>query len=61
MGEVKGQGHIADPVSNRCTSFQFHIDNENQSYMSKTYPKFSNKISQKHIFSTEFLQNITTW
>ena len=26
MGEVKGQGHIIDPVSNQCISFLFHMN-----------------------------------
>ena len=29
MSEVKDQGHIEYPVSNRCTSFSFHINQTN--------------------------------
>ena len=55
MGEVKGQGHIVHPVSNRCTSFLFHIIQTNHSWdmsnkvfdLEKTHPKFSKKIWQK--------------
>ena len=32
MGEVKGQGHIVHPVSNRCTSFSFYISRTNHSW-----------------------------
>ena len=31
MGEVKGQGHIIHPTSNRCTSFSLHINRTNRS------------------------------
>ena len=52
IGEVKGQGHIIHPVSNRCTSFSFHINLTNHSWdisnwvfdLEKTHPKFSKKI-----------------
>ena len=54
MGEVKSQGHIIHPVSNRCT-FSFHINRTNYSWdmsnrvfdLEKTHPKFSKKILQK--------------
>ena len=57
MGKVKGQGHIVHPVSNRCTSFLFHINRTNHSWdmsnrvfdLEKTHPKFSKKIWQKRI------------
>ena len=32
MGEVKGQGHIVNPVFNRCTSFSLHISWTNHSW-----------------------------
>ena len=32
MGEVKGQGHIVYPVSNRWTSFSFLINRTNHSW-----------------------------
>ena len=31
MGEVKGQGHITDTVSNWWTSIKFHINQTNRS------------------------------
>ena len=31
-GEVKGQGHIVHPASNRCTSCLFHINRTNHSW-----------------------------
>ena len=51
MGEVKGQGHIIYPVSNRCISFLFHINQAKHSWdmsnwvfdLEKTHPKFSQK------------------
>ena len=54
MGQVKGQGHIVHPVSNRCTSFSFHINRTNHSWdmsnwvfdLEKTHPKFSKKIGK---------------
>ena len=57
MCEVKGQGHIVCPVSNRCTSFSFHInqtkhfwDMSNRVFdLGKTHPKFSKKICQKRV------------
>ena len=60
MGEVKGRGHIVHPVSNRCTSFSFHINRTNHSWdmsnivfdLEKTHLKFSNKIWQKTKFPT---------
>ena len=47
MSEVKSQGHIVHPVSNRCTSFLFHINQTNPSWdmsnkvfdLEKTHPK----------------------
>ena len=55
MGEVKDQGHI---VSNRCTSFSFHINRTNHSWdksntvfdLEQTHPKFLKKIWQKKTF-----------
>ena len=55
---VKGQGHIAHPVSTRCTSFSFHINRTNHSWdmsnrvfdLEKTHPKNSKKIWQKMSF-----------
>ena len=32
MGEVKGQGHIVYPVSNRCTTLSFHVNRTNHSW-----------------------------
>ena len=51
MSEVKGQGHILHPVSNRCTSFLFHINLTNHSWdmakivldLEKTHPKLKKK------------------
>ena len=48
MSEVKGQGHISYPVSNRCISFSFHINPTNHSWdmakivfdLEKIHPKF---------------------
>ena len=48
MSEVKDEGHILYPVSNRCTSFSFHINRTNHSWdmanivfgLEKTHPKF---------------------
>ena len=56
MGEAKVQGHIVYPVSERCTSFPFHINRTNHSWdmsntvfdFEKTYPKFLKKIWQKN-------------
>ena len=56
MSEVKGQGQILYPVSNRCTSFSFHINRTNHSWdMAKivfdleiTHPRFLKKICQNH-------------
>ena len=31
IGEVRGQGHIVDPVSNQCTSSWFHVNRTNHS------------------------------
>ena len=57
MGEVKGLDHIVHPVSKRCTSFSFHINQTNHSWdmsnrmfdLEKTHPKFSKKIWQKKV------------
>ena len=51
MSEVKDQGHILYPVSNRCTSFSFHINRTNHSWdmakivfdLEKTCPIFWKK------------------
>ena len=56
-GEVKGQGHIVHPVSNRSTSFLFHTNRTNHSWdMSnrvfdheKTHPKFQRKKAKKRV------------
>ena len=32
MGEVKSQGHIVHPLSNRCTSFSFNVNWTNHSW-----------------------------
>ena len=58
MSEVKGQGHILYPVSNRCTSFSFHINRTNHSWdmtkivfdLEKTHPKFLKRIRQNQSF-----------
>ena len=58
MSEVKGQGHILYHVSNRRTSFSFHINQTNHSWdmakivfdLEKTHPKFLNKICQNNSF-----------
>ena len=50
-------GPIVHPVSNRCTSFSFHINLTNHSWnmsnrvfdLKKTHPKFSKKIWQKRV------------
>ena len=55
MGEVKGWGNIVHPVSNRCTSFSFHINRTNHSwnmsnrvfYLVKANPKFQRKFNKK--------------
>ena len=52
MSEVKGQGHILQPVSNWCFSFSFYINQTNHSWdmakivfdLEKTHPKFAKKI-----------------
>ena len=69
MGEVKGQGHIVHSVSNRCTSFLFHMNRTNHSWdmsnrvfdLEKTHPKFWKKIWQKKEFPTKFLKNLIRW
>ena len=48
ISEVKGQGHILYPASNRCTSLSFHINRTNHSWdmskivfdLEKTHPNF---------------------
>ena len=48
MSEVKGQGHIVYPVSNRCTSFSFHINQTHHSRdMAKTVFDFEKKKKSK--------------
>ena len=55
---IKVQGHIVHPVSNRCTSFSFHINRTNHSCdmsnrvfdLEKTHPKFSRKFFVKNSF-----------
>ena len=54
MSEFKGWGHIVHPVSNRCTSFSFHINRINHSW------DMSNRVfdlKKKHIrnFQRKFL------
>ena len=54
MSEVKDQGHILYPVSNRCTSFSFQINRTNHSWdmakivcdLEKTHPKFLMKFAK---------------
>ena len=56
--EVKGQGHILYPGSNRFTSYLFHINRTNHSWdmakivfdLEKTHPKFLKKICQNNNF-----------
>ena len=58
--KLQGQGHVwgqrsSHPVSNRCTSFSFHINRTNHSWemsnrvfdLQKTHPKIAKKIWQK--------------
>ena len=62
MSEVKGQGHILYPVSNRCTSFSFHINRTNHYWdmakivfdLEKTHPKFLKKICKNQSFQQKF-------
>ena len=62
MSEVKGQGYILYPVSNRCTYFSFHINGTNHSWdmakivfdLKKTHPKFLKKIGQNNSFQQNF-------
>ena len=62
MSEVKGQGHILYPVSNRCTSFSFHINLTDHSWdmakkvfdLEKTYSKFLKKNCQNNSFKQKF-------
>ena len=68
MGEVKGQGHIVHPVSNRCISFSFHIDWTNHSWdmsnrvfdLEKHIRNFQRKFDKIRVF-TEFCQNLIRW
>ena len=58
MSEFKSQGNILYPVSNRCTSFSFHINWTNHSWdmakivfnLEKTHLKFIKKICQNNSF-----------
>ena len=58
MSEVKGQGHILYPVSNRCISFSFHINRTNYFWdiakimfdLEKTHPNLLTKICQNECF-----------
>ena len=57
MSEVNGQGHILYPVSNRCTSFSFLINQTNHSWdMAKIVFDLENLPKQK--FPTQLLQNL---
>ena len=68
MGQVKGRGHIVHPVSNRCTSFPFHINPTNHSRnmsnivfdLEKHTGNFKENLA-KNRFPTEFLQNLAKW
>ena len=59
ISQVKGQGHISYPVSNRCTSFLFHINRTTHSWgmakivfdLEKTHPKF---LCQNNSFQQTF-------
>ena len=64
MGEVKGHCHIVHPVSNRCTSFLFHINltNHTRDVSNSVWPwKNISKIFKEYLakteFPTEFLQH----
>ena len=47
MSEVKGQGHISYPVSNRCTSVSFHSNRTNYFWdMAKIMFDFEKKTSE---------------
>ena len=69
MSEFKGQGHILYPVSNRCTSFSFHINRTNHSWdmakivfdLEKTHPKFLKKICQNKSFHENFSKMVIRW
>ena len=62
MSEVIGQGYILYPVSNRCTSFSFHINRTNPSLdmaklvfgLEKTNLKLYKKIYQNNSFQQNF-------
>ena len=66
MSEVKAQGHIAYTVTNRCTSFPFHINRPNHSWdmangvfdLEKTHANFFNENPSNNKFPTELLQNL---
>ena len=49
MSEVKGQGHILYPESNQCTSFSFHINRTNHSFL--RYGQNSAWPWKKHIWN----------
>ena len=62
MSEVKGQGHILYPVSNRCTSFSFHINWTNHSGdMAKiVWPwKNTSEIFKENCQNKRFQQNFS--
>ena len=62
MSEVKGQGHMVCPVSNRCTSFLFLINRTNHSWdmakivfdLEKTHLKSLKNICQNKSFQQNF-------
>ena len=55
MGEVKGQGHMVHPVSNRCTSFLFHINQTNHSRdMSNRVFDLEKNTSEENLTKKEF-------
>ena len=66
MGGVKGQVHIVHPISNRCTSFSFHINWTNRSWdmsnrvfdLEKNTSKIFEENVAKKEFPTEFIQNL---
>ena len=59
---IQGQGqcHILYPVSNRCTSFSFHINRTNHSWdrvkivfdLEKTHPNFLKKFAKITVFNS---------
>ena len=70
MSEVKGQGHILYPVSNRCTSFLIHLNRtwirpiileiygQKNIWPWKNTSIFFKENSPNKKFLTEFLQNL---